>query len=208
VNLHESDVKEAIVEMEKAGVSIVQSANILNRPVEPMEPGVQWEGKFLRVLKSGRWEYVDRRNCSGGVAIVAVTEEGKLILTEQHRIPLGARVIELPAGMTADSPETAGEAAEAAARRELVEETGYEAEEMECLTSGPPSAGLASEVITFFQARGLRRVGTGGGHGHEEIVVHEIAVREVDRWLKDRAAAGLLIDPKVYAGLYFLNHGL
>lgn len=169
------------------------------------EGEIEWAGKFLRVIKSGRWEYADRTNSAGGVAIVAVNEEGKLILTEQYRIPVGKRVIELPAGMTGDSPEVAGEAAETSARRELQEETGYEAQSMTLLTFGPPSAGLASELITFFMANGLRRVSSGGGHGHEEITVHEVEIEKIDTWLEKRAGEGLLIDPKVYAGLYFLQ---
>jgi len=168
---------------------------------------VQWNGEFLRVIKSGRWEYADRIGSSGGVAIVAVSPEGKLILTEQYRIPVGKRVIELPAGMTGDSPDIAGEDAEVSARRELLEETGYEAAEMTMLTAGPPTAGLASEIITFFMARGLRRIGQGGGHGHEQITVHEVELRSIDSWLKQRVSEGFLIDPKVYAGLYFWVSG-
>ena len=166
-------------------------------------PSILWEGKFLRVLKSGRWEYADRVGSTGGVVIVAITNDGKLVLTEQYRIPVAQRVIELPAGLAGDVPEQQGEASAAAARRELLEETGYEADDMICLATGPPSAGLASEIVTFFRATGLRRVAAGGGHGHEEIQVHEIALNQVADWLQRKAVEGLLIDPKVYAGLYF-----
>src|SRR5271170_4183678 len=110
-------------------------------------PGsVQWEGKFLRVLKSGRWEYADRVNSNGAVVIVPVTDDGKLVLIEQYRIPVGQRVIELPAGLAGDLPDAETEAMATAARRELLEETGYEAAEITMLMFGPPSAGLASEI--------------------------------------------------------------
>ena len=62
------------------------------------QPIIRWEGRFLRVIQEGRWEYADRVKTSGAVAIVAVTEDARLVLTEQYRIPMGKRVIELPAG--------------------------------------------------------------------------------------------------------------
>jgi len=157
------------------------------------------------VIKSGRWEYVDRVGSTGAVVIVAVTNENQLVFTEQYRIPVAHRAIELPAGLAGDVPDQEREALATAARRELVEETGFEAEEMVAVASGPPSAGLASEIVTFFHATDLRRVSAGGGHEHEEIVVHAIRLDEVDDWLGEKAAEGLLIDPKVYAGLYLVR---
>ena len=169
-------------------------------------PETKWEGKFLRVIKQGRWEYADRAGSTGAVVIVAVTGEGKLILTEQYRIPVGRRVIELPAGLAGDIPAQELEDMATAAHRELLEETGYKAADMKPLMSGPPSAGLASEIVTFFLATGLRQVHAGGGIEHEEIEVHEIALDEVEGWLKVRSSEGILVDPKVYAGLYFVIH--
>jgi ADP-ribose pyrophosphatase len=169
----------------------------------PPKPILRWQGKFLRVLQCGRWEYADRVGASGAVVIVAVTQDGKLVLTEQYRIPVGQRVIELPAGLAGDAPGNAAEALAEAARRELLEETGFAAAEMECLFCGPPSPGLASELVAFFRATGLRRVSAGGGVGHEEIAVHEVPLAAVEQWLQAKAANGVLVDTKVYAGLYF-----
>jgi ADP-ribose pyrophosphatase len=162
-------------------------------------------GKFLRLVKEGRWEYADRVNATGGAIIVAATEEKKLLLVEQYRLPCHARTIELPAGIVGDEPGSEHEAQSEAARRELIEETGYAAETMKFLTVGPTSSGLASELVTFFLATGLRRVGSGGGQGHEDIQVHEVPLAEVRAWLEAKSRAGVLIDPKIYAGLYFLN---
>jgi ADP-ribose pyrophosphatase len=163
------------------------------------------EGRFLRLIKCGRWEYVDRTNSSGAAVIVAVTIERKILLIEQYRIPVGRRVIELPAGLAGDIPGQESEALATAAKRELLEETGYEAEEMKWLACGPPTAGLSSELVTFFLARDVRRLHSGGGgDGHEEIQLHEVRLDEAGKWLEQKAAAGLLIDPKVYAGLYFV----
>jgi ADP-ribose pyrophosphatase len=116
---------------------------------------------------------------------------------------LERRIIELPAGLAGDSLEQFGEPLVEAALRELLEETGYSAGEMVLLTSGPPSAGLATEIVSFFLARQLRRTSAGGGDHQEDIVVHEVPLSEIDAWLKNKAAEGLLVDPKVYAGLYF-----
>jgi ADP-ribose pyrophosphatase len=172
---------------------------------EPTQAAEQWRGKFLRVVKCGRWEYADRVGCAGAVAIVAVTADNKLILTEQFRIPVNRRVIELPAGLSGDVPGQFSEAAVEAAKRELLEETGYAAETFIWLASGPPSAGLASETVDFFAATGLTRVSAGGGDAHEDIQVHEVPLNTIDAWLRQKLTEGVMVDPKIYAGLYLLE---
>jgi ADP-ribose pyrophosphatase len=169
------------------------------------KPVLLCEGKFLRVYKSGHWEYADRVGATGAVAIVAITEQDHLVLTEQFRIPVGKRVIELPAGLAGDVPGRSAEDLAEAARRELLEETGYQSDEMVCLASGPPSAGLASEIVAFFQAKGLHQVSAGGGEGHEQIQIHEVPIRGIAAWLRRKEEAGVLVDPKIYAGLYLVS---
>src|SRR5688572_2363354 len=132
------------------------------------------EGKYLRLVREGHWEYAERTRASGAVVLVALTDDGRLLLTEQHRVPLARTVIELPAGLTGDDDGQEQEPAAQSARRELLEETGYEAREMKLLTSGPPTAGLANEIVSFFLAAGLTKTGAGGGTESEEIVVHEV----------------------------------
>ncbi len=162
-----------------------------------------YTGRFISLVGEGRWEYAERINMAAGAVIVAVTNENKLLLVEQYRIPCHARTIELPAGIIGDEPGGGKESDLEAARRELLEETGYAAETIRPLVTGPSSSGLTSEMVTLYLAEGLRRAGQGGGVGHEQITVHEIRLSEVDQWLSNKARAGLLIDPKVYAGLYF-----
>lgn len=99
-------------------------------------------GKFLELLKEGRWEYVRRVNASGAVMIVAVTEEGELLLVEEYRVPLHARTVGLPAGISGDEGE---ESSLQSARRELEEETGYRADSWTYLLAGPSSPGLTTE---------------------------------------------------------------
>jgi ADP-ribose pyrophosphatase len=180
-------------------------------------------GKYLQLVAQAHWEFAERVNATGAVAIVAISERRQLVLVEQYRIPVGCAVIELPAGLVGDLPKAespppaespaenaAAESADAAplqdaARRELLEETGYDAAEMRLLGAGPTSAGLSNEVVTFFYASGLRRLNSGGGVDHEQITVHELPLETLDAWLKKRAGEGLMIDPKIYAGLYLMQ---
>jgi ADP-ribose pyrophosphatase len=166
------------------------------------------QGRHLRLVRDNGWEYVERIAGSGVVVIAAVTAEGRLLLVEQFRRPVGRRVIELPAGLAGDVAGCEREPLGVAARRELIEETGYAAESMSPLAVGPPSAGLSAEIVTFLHADGLRRVGPGGGDAGEAITVHEVPVGAAPAWLEARARDGILIDPKVYAGLYFLERPL
>ncbi len=165
------------------------------------------EGRFLRLLRRGRWEFVERPNLRGVVGIVAVTGEGKLLLVEQYRQAVGATVIELPAGLAGDLPGAEGEELATAAQRELREETGYAAARMTFLCDGPPSAGVTNEVITLFLAEGLEKVEDGGGDETEEITIHEVPLAEVARWLEDRRREGKMLDLRIYTGLYFLLAG-
>jgi ADP-ribose pyrophosphatase len=162
-------------------------------------------GKFLALTKEGHWEYAERIGVTGATVIVAVTNEQKLLLVEQYRIPVHARTIELPAGIVGDEPCSSEECVTDASRRELLEEAGYSAEQVQVLMSGPSSSGLTSEVITMVMAKDLKRVHAGGGIEGENITVHEVPLKTVHEWLVKKASEGLLIEPKVYAGLYFVG---
>ena len=161
------------------------------------------EGEYLRLLRHDTWEYAERVRGTRAVIIVAVTPERNLLFVEQYRVPLRARTIELPAGLVGDTHDD--DTLEAAARRELLEETGWEAAEVRVLMAGPTSAGMSNEIIAFVRATGLRRVHSGGGDESEDITVHEIPVDDAPRWLAAKMAEGLSMDPKLWAGLYLVD---
>src|SRR5689334_13508981 len=102
----------------------------MNRDVSPT---VLAEGRFVRLVKQGHWEWAERTNASAAVVLVPVTRDREIVMVEQFRIPLGRRVIELPAGLVGDEAGNEKESLVEAARRELLEETGFEAERMEYL---------------------------------------------------------------------------
>lgn len=163
------------------------------------------EGKYLRLIAEGHWEYAERHRSSGAVVVIGVTPEDELLLVEQYRIPLGRRVLELPAGLVGDDQGHEQEDLATAARRELVEETGYEAATVELLTAGPSSAGLTSEVISIYLATGLKKLSDGGGVVGEDITVHRLPLNGIHARLMKMQAGGLMVDYKIFVGLHFLS---
>lgn len=104
----------------------------------------------------------------GAVAIVAVTSSGKVLFVRQFRYAVGSELLEIPAGKV-----ERGEDPAACARRELLEETGYEARELVPLAALYASPGFSNEVIHLFLARDLARQAA-QPDGDEQIIVEEV----------------------------------
>ena len=161
-----------------------------------------FSGDHLLVRERDGWQFVERKKGKTAVAVIAETDDGKVILTEQLRKPLNARVIDWPAGLVGD--EGTNDPA-ATAKKELEEETGYTCSSVELLARGPSSPGITSEIVSFYRATGVTKRGEGGGVGGEDITVHTIPRGELVSWLKKREEDGLLLDLKLWGGLYFIS---
>ena len=162
-----------------------------------------WEGRFIKAITQGQWEYVARARGIEAAVILAIDAEDRVILVEQYRVPLGRRCLELPAGLVGD--ETAGEPVAEAAARELEEETGFRAGRVEEIGFFHASPGMVTEGFTLVRAHDVVRIGPGGGAGDEDIEVHLVPLAEVAAFVAARRAAGVAVDVKM---LLLLGGGL
>ena len=168
-------------------------------------PEILYEGPWLRMVRRGRWEYAERTHGNGmAVIIIAVTPDDEVLFVEQFRVPLGRRTIEMPAGLVGD--DHANDTLEAAAHRELIEETGWQPARVDVLLVGPTSSGMSSERIAFVRALDLTRGGEGGGVDNEDITVHTVPRSQAPAWLMRKQAEGFELDLKLWAGLWMIDH--
>lgn len=173
----------------------------MGQGIKVIEKKTICEGKFLRFVLTTyidsagmirEWESFERVNCKGIVAVVPVTDNKEALLIKQFRPPVNRYVVEFPAGLN-----DRGDALEDAARRELLEETGYSAREMIYLGEGPVSSGASGEVLTVFLAKGLEFKGIGNRDETEDIEVIKVPLFELYQKLSDLQSEGNLVDLKI-----------
>jgi len=130
----------------------------------------------------------------GAVAVVALDDEGQVVLIHQYRHPLGHRLWELPAGLL-DSPE---EVPVEGARRELAEEVGLDASRWSTLVDVAASPGFTDEVVRVFLAQGLSTVERElQGDEEADLVIRRVPLGEAVRM----ALAGEIVNGAAVGGL-------
>lgn len=134
----------------------------------------------------------------GAVMIIALLDDGRLVMERQYRYPVKQVMIEFPAGKL-----DAGEDRLACAQRELLEETGYRAKEWAHAGVLHPVISYSTEFIDIWFARGLslgeRRLDEG-----EFLDVFTASLDELLAWSRE----GKLTDAKTLTGLLWLQNHL
>ena len=166
-------------------------------PLELEPEQIQWAGKFITARTRGKWEYVTRARGIRAAVILAIDADDHVLLVEQFRVPLGKHCLELPAGLIGDDDASGDEDPATAAGRELEEETGYRADQLEIVGEFYSSPGMVSESFTLVRAHGLTKVGAGGGIDSEDITVHRVALAGLPQFVESARVRGLGIDVRL-----------
>jgi len=133
----------------------------------------------------------------GGVAVIALNEDGKLILVKQFRKPLERTIIEIPAGKIEPN-----EAPEVTALRELEEETGYTSSSLTPVTSFYTSPGFADEIIHLYFAKDVQPLEEKvEGDEDEFLEVVELSLEEATQYVQEQK----IYDAKTAYALLYLQ---
>lgn len=168
-----------------------------------------FDGKVLTVRRDGvrmtdgrtaEREVVDH---PGAVGVVALDDDGNVVLVNQYRHPVGARLDELPAGLL----DVEGESAIEAAKRELLEEAGVVADDWHVLLDLHPTPGYSNEAIRLYLARGLHTDAHRAGFEPEGEEQTMTTGREPLSEAVHRALTGGMTNAAAVAGLLAAVHG-
>jgi ADP-ribose pyrophosphatase len=133
----------------------------------------------------------------GAVAIIAITDENKIVMVEQYRKALERTIVEIPAGKLEKGEEPA-----ACARRELEEETGYDCSQLELLVSFYTSPGFADEIVHVYIAKGLVKKENSAALDEDEFVnLEELTLDEAIQYVRDKR----IFDAKTIFAVQYLQ---
>lgn len=166
-------------------------------PVERLNRELKYQGTILKVYEDtvkvrgheAKWDFIHH---DGAAAVVAVTEEGKLLMVRQYRNALDRYTLEIPAGKL-DAPD---EPKIQCAYRELEEETGFRADHLEYLLSINTTIAFCDEALDVFLARDLKP-SSQNLDPDEEIQVEEWELSD----LLDLIYTGKMTDGKTVASI-------
>ncbi|MFD3447872.1 NUDIX hydrolase [Microbacteriaceae bacterium 4G12] len=147
-----------------------------------------FEGRVIKVrvdevvLPNGAMSKREIVKHPGAVAVVAITDEGKLILVEQYRKAMEKPLVEIPAGKLEP-----GEAPQTTAVRELEEETGYVCDKIELISSFYTAPGFSDEIVYLYEATGLHIKEDKADLDEDEFVeLMEITLEEALEFVKEQ----------------------
>ena len=166
-----------------------------------IDSAIVYEGSFIQVVKDnvrlpdGSTSTREHIKHPGAVAVLAILDNGNLVMERQFRYPPQREFIELPAGKIDH-----GEDILITAQRELLEETGYLASEWTHLSTMWPCIGYADERMEYFLASGLTHQGSQLDVG-EFLEVFELSPADAMQWVK----LGKINDSKTVLGLFWLE---
>lgn len=165
-----------------------------------------FEGRVIKVqvdqvtLPNGKISTRELVKHPGAVAIIPITDEGKIVMVEQFRKPLERSIIEIPAGKLEP-----GEKPERTAIRELEEETGYGAQSFDLIQSFATSPGFADEVIHLFVARNLFEIAQPASLDEDEFIeLIEVSIEEAEQLMKEQR----IFDAKTILAIMWAKNNL
>ena len=166
-----------------------------------VDTALMYDGSFIKVRKDhvrlpdGQVHTREYVTHPGAVAVLALLDNGNLLMERQFRYPLRREFVELPAGKIEPDEDIL-----LCAQRELLEETGYVAREWLHLSTAWPCIGYADERIEYFLARGLTHQGSQLDDG-ELLEVFELSLADAIEWVRQ----GKINDSKTIVGLFWLE---
>jgi ADP-ribose diphosphatase len=171
-------------------------------PLKVLDHKVIFKGRVFNTIvdeveyESGNRSVREIAEHSGGAVVLPLLDDGRVVFVYQYRYPLKEHIYELPAGKLEP-----GEPPEECARRELKEETGYDAGKLEKLTAIYTTPGFCTEKLHIFIARNLKDGKQQLEEGELGLSLKYIPAGEAFEMVRKNE----IVDAKTIVGLFFLK---